>query len=34
MGNELCGHIDDSDPASTETKDLAKWMVKDARVMS
>jgi hypothetical protein len=34
MGKELWGHIDGSDPAPTETKDLAKWMVKDARVMS
>jgi hypothetical protein len=34
MGKELWGHIDGSDPASTETKELAKWMVKDARVMS
>jgi hypothetical protein len=34
MGKELGGHTDGSDPAPTETKDLAKWMVKDARVMS
>jgi hypothetical protein len=34
MGKELWGHIDGSDPAPTETKDLAKWNVKDARVMS
>jgi hypothetical protein len=34
MGKELWGHIDGSDPAPTETKDLAKWMVKDACVMS
>jgi hypothetical protein len=34
MGKELWGHIDSSDPTPTETKDLAKWMVKDARVMS
>jgi hypothetical protein len=34
MGKELWGHIDGSDPVPTKTKDLAKWMVKDARVMS
>jgi hypothetical protein len=34
MGKELWGHIDGSDPAPTETKDLAKWMVNDARVMT
>ena len=29
MGKELWGHIDSSDPAPTETKDLAKcmWMM-------
>ena len=34
MGKELWGHIDGSNPAPTETKDLAKWMVKDGQVMS
>jgi hypothetical protein len=34
MGKELWGHIDGSDPAPTETKDLAKWTVKDTRMMS
>ena len=34
MGKELWSHIDGSDLAPTKTKDLAKWMVKDARVMS
>jgi hypothetical protein len=34
MGKELWDHIDGSDPAPTETKDLAKWMVKDVCVMS
>jgi hypothetical protein len=34
MGKELWGHIDGSDPTPTETKDLAKWMIKDARVVS
>ena len=34
MGKELWGYIDGSDPAPLETKDLAKWIVKDARVMS
>jgi hypothetical protein len=34
MGKELWVHIDGSDPAPTETKDLAKWNVKDAHVMS
>ena len=34
MGKELWGHIDGSDPTPTETKDLAKWTVKDAHVMS
>jgi hypothetical protein len=34
MGKELWGHIDGSDPAPTEPKELAKWKVKDALVMS
>jgi hypothetical protein len=34
MGKELWGHINGSDPVPTKTKDLAKWTVKDARVMS
>jgi hypothetical protein len=34
MGKELWGQIDGSDPAPTEPKELAKWKVKDARVMS
>jgi hypothetical protein len=34
MGKELWSHIDGSDLAPTETKDLAKWTIKDARVMS
>jgi hypothetical protein len=34
MGNELWGHIDESTPAPTEPKELAKWRVKDARVVS
>ena len=33
-GKELWGHIDDSDPAPTEPKELAKWKVMDARGMS
>ncbi|TXG56864.1 hypothetical protein EZV62_018177 [Acer yangbiense] len=33
-GKELCGHIDGSDLAPTEPKELANWKVKDARVMS
>ncbi|KAK0584328.1 hypothetical protein LWI29_011194 [Acer saccharum] len=33
-GKELWGHIDGSDPAPTEPKELANWKVKDARVMS
>jgi hypothetical protein len=31
---ELWGQIDGSDPEPTEPKELAKWKVKDARVMS
>jgi hypothetical protein len=31
---ELWGQIDGSDPAPTEPKELAKWKVKNARVMS
>jgi hypothetical protein len=39
MGKELWGQIDGSDPEPTEPeptepKELAKWKVKDARVMS
>ncbi|TXG71326.1 hypothetical protein EZV62_006261 [Acer yangbiense] len=34
MGKELWGHIDDSDPAPTEPKELTNWKVKDACVMS
>jgi hypothetical protein len=33
-GNELWGHIDGSGPAPTNPKELAKWRVKDACVMS
>ena len=33
-GKELWGHIDGSAPAPTEPKELSKWKVKDARVMS
>jgi hypothetical protein len=34
MSKELWGQIDGSDPEPTEPKELAKWKVKDARVMS
>ncbi|KAA8542248.1 hypothetical protein F0562_023616 [Nyssa sinensis] len=34
MGKELWGQIDGSVPAPTEPKELAKWTVNDARVMS
>ena len=34
IGKELWGHIEGSDPIPTEPKELAKWKVKDARVMS
>jgi hypothetical protein len=34
MGTELWGQINGSNPEPTEPKELAKWKVKDARVMS
>jgi len=34
MGKELWGQINGSNPEPTEPKELAKWKVKDARVMS
>ncbi|KAA8546345.1 hypothetical protein F0562_002916 [Nyssa sinensis] len=34
MGKELWGQIDGSVPAPTEPKELAKWIVNDAHVMS
>jgi hypothetical protein len=34
MGKELWGQIDGSNPEPMEPKELAKWRVKDARVMS
>lgn len=34
MGKELWGHVDGSDTAPTEAASLAKWQVKDARVMT
>nr|XP_034900647.1 uncharacterized protein LOC118038409 [Populus alba] len=33
-GKELWGHVDGSDPAPTDAKELSLWKVKDARVMS
>ena len=33
-GKELWGHVDGSEPAPTDTAQLAAWKVKDARVMT
>ena len=33
-GKELWGHIDGSDPASTDTTKLGEWKIKDAQVMT
>ena len=34
IGKKLWGHIDGSDPTTTEPTKLAQWQVKDARVMT
>ncbi|KAF2285120.1 hypothetical protein GH714_037968 [Hevea brasiliensis] len=33
-GKELWGHVDGSDPAPTDSKELLQWNVKDAQVMT